>query len=162
MNTESTAEVVVRRSVRVPLDPARAFALFTDRMQDYWPKDHSIGGSPRAAIVLEPRAGGRWFERGEDGSECAWGRVGEWTPPGRLVLIWQLSAEWTYDPDLTTPVEIDFVAEAPGRTRVDLAHRHLERYGARAEAMRAAFEGPGAWQSILDSYAGEASRRTDR
>jgi hypothetical protein len=61
--------------VSVPLAQARAFELFTTRMTEFWPKEHSIGESELAEVVLEPRSGGRWFERGVDGSECQWGRV---------------------------------------------------------------------------------------
>jgi hypothetical protein len=73
MSTEPSTEIVVHRAVSVPLAPDRAFALFAERMSDWWPREHSIGTSAMERVVVEPRAGGRWFERGVDGTECQWG-----------------------------------------------------------------------------------------
>lgn len=153
MSSESAAEIVVRRSVTVPVDPDRAFELFTTQMGSFWPSEHSIGTAKMAEVVVEPRASGRWFERGVDGSEFLWGRVGAWEPPGRVVLVWQIGADWQFDPGLETEVEIAFSAETGGRTRVDLQHRHLERYGDSAEDMRVLFESPGAWEGTLSRFA---------
>lgn len=145
-------EVVVRRSVTVPLAAARAFDLFTTRMTDFWPSDHSIGESAIAEVVIEPGEGGRWYERGVDGQECPWGRVAHWAPPGRLVLLWQIDARWRYDPELRTEVEIDFVEEEPGRTRLDLVHRHLERYGDQAPVLEQILGSPSGWPGILGRF----------
>ena len=153
MSSEPTTEVVVRRSVSVPIDPAKAFELFTERMTEFWPSEHSIGTTDLAEVVIEPREGGRWFERGVDGSECPWGRVAQWTTPGRLVLMWQITAAWQYDPSFLTEVEVDFIDEGAGRTRVELAHRHLERYGEHADMMRQAFDSPGGWTGTLNGFA---------
>lgn len=157
MSTDSSTEIVVHRSVRVPLAPDRAFVLFTERMTEFWPPEHSIGTSAIAQVVVEPRTGGRWFERGVDGNECDWGRVGRWEPPGELALVWQIGANWTFDPDLETEVEVSFVPEAAGRTRVDLRHRHLERYGDQADAIRGIFGSPGGWNGILARFVDLAS-----
>lgn len=157
MGTESIPEVEVRRSVTVPLTPDRAFVLFTTRMTEFWPPEHSINDAAIAEVVVEPRAGGRWYERGADGSECTWGRVAEWEPPGRVVLLWQIGANWQYDPDLETEVEVTFTEETPGHTRLDLRHRHLERYGAQADAMYAVFDSPDGWAGTLDRLAEVAS-----
>lgn len=67
-------------------------------MIDFWPPEHSIGSSAIAQVVVEPRTGGRWFERGMDGNECDWGRVDRWEPRGELVLLWQIGVNWTFDP----------------------------------------------------------------
>lgn len=152
----STTEISVNRSVTVPLEPKRAFDLFTARMSEFWPAEHSIGTAKLAEVIVEPREGGRWFERGVDGSECPWGRIAAWEPPARVVLLWQIGADWRFDPELETEVEVTFTAEPDGRTRVGLEHRHLERYGEKAEAMRALFESPGAWEGTLARFAGLA------
>lgn len=143
----------VRRSVRVPADPARAFEVFTTKMARWWPPAYKIGPADRIDTVLEPKVGGRWYERDADGSECDWGRVIAWEPPTRLVLAWQIDGRFRYDPDLVTEVEVRFVADGPGATRVELEHRNLERYGEAAEAVRTAFDAPSGWQGVLDSYA---------
>jgi uncharacterized protein YndB with AHSA1/START domain len=103
-------------------------------------------------VVVEPRAGGRWFERAADGTECDWGGVIAYEPPARLVLAWQLDADFRYDPELVTEVELRFTAEGDG-TRVDLEHRDLERYGERREAVRQAIGGDGGWTALLAAYA---------
>ena len=64
MSTESAAAVEVARAVTVPLSQSRAFELFTARMTDFWPREHSIGAAEIAQVVVAPRVGGRWFERG--------------------------------------------------------------------------------------------------
>jgi len=146
----------VRRSIRVKAPPARAFDVFTTGMGRWWPRQHSINkGSPQQAVIMEPRAGGRWYERGEDGSECQWGRVLSWEPPSRVVLAWQINAQWQYDPGFETEVEIKFIADGTG-TRVELEHRDLERYGEQAETMRATFDSEGGWNGLLASFAGVA------
>jgi uncharacterized protein YndB with AHSA1/START domain len=143
----------IRRQVTVPLGQAAAFDLFTARMTDWWPSDHHIGSAPIAEIVVEPREGGRWFTRHEDGSETATGYVALWDPPHRLAITWQIGADWKYDPNLVTTVEVGFVAEGDDRTRVELEHRDLENFGPQAEKMRATFDQPGAWTATLAAFA---------
>jgi hypothetical protein len=157
-NTVPSTEIVVHRTVSVPLAADRAFALFTERMSDWWPREHSIGSSAIAQVVVEPHTGGRWFERGVDGTECQWGRVARWEPPGELVLLWQIGTNWTFDPDLETEVEISFTTDtAGGSTLVELRHRHLERYGDQAETMRGVFDSLGGWTGILTRFVELAS-----
>jgi uncharacterized protein YndB with AHSA1/START domain len=58
-----------------------------------------------------------------DGVECEVGKVLVWDPPARLVLGWQLTPDWKFDPDLITVVEVRFIPEGGGATRVELEHR---------------------------------------
>jgi uncharacterized protein YndB with AHSA1/START domain len=146
-------ETAVRKSVTVDVPVDKAFRVFTDGMDGWWNRDHHIGSADIDHVVLEPRAGGRWYEVGVDGSECSWGRVLEWDPPGRLVLAWQISSNWQFDPDLLTTVEVRFVAVSPERTRVDLEHRDLDRFGDAEKEMRAAFDSGGGWKGLLDRFA---------
>lgn len=103
--------------------------------------------------VIEPRVGGRWFERGNDGSECDWGRVLVWEPPVRVVLAWQLDSEWHYNPELRTEVEVRFIAESAEATRVELEHRYLERLGDQGPVLREKIDAPGGWSALLGLYA---------
>jgi uncharacterized protein YndB with AHSA1/START domain len=107
--------------------------------------------------VIDPRAGGRWYECGDDGSTCDWGRVLSWQPPSRLVLSWDISADWLPDATLKTEIEVRFIAEGKDGTRVELEHRHLDRYGARRDEMRRIFESDMGWKGLLDAFADRAS-----
>ncbi len=151
MNESTITPAPVRKSIRVNAPVAKAFEVFTAGMSRWWPKGYSIGKSPMKDVILEPGVNGRWIERAEDGSECILGRVLAWEPPARFVLAWQISGEWTYDPDLVTEVEVRFIADGGG-TRVELEHRNLERFGAHAEAMRTAIDGPRGWPAFLELF----------
>ena len=52
------------------------------------------------------------------------------------MLAWQIDGSWKYNPGCVTEVEINFTALAAGQTRVDFEHRHLERLGQNAAAIR--------------------------
>jgi uncharacterized protein YndB with AHSA1/START domain len=138
----------VRKTVHVNATAQRAFDVFTVRMHDWTPPSHSLLAVPRTELHIEPRQGGRWYERGGDGSECDWGYVIAWEPPHRLVLAWQLDAQFRFNPDLVTEVETRFIVEGPNRTRVELEHRNLDRFGERAEAVRAALDSPEGWGTV--------------
>jgi hypothetical protein len=62
-----------KATVAMPIE--KAFAFFTESFGAWWPADYHIGQADMADAILEPREGGRWYERGTDGSECDWGRV---------------------------------------------------------------------------------------
>jgi uncharacterized protein YndB with AHSA1/START domain len=67
-------------------------------MGGWWPlASYKIGKANAVDAVIEPRVGGRWYERGDDGSTCQWGSVLAWEPHSRLVLSWDISADWQYD-----------------------------------------------------------------
>jgi uncharacterized protein YndB with AHSA1/START domain len=140
----------VRKSIRVTATPERAFEIFTKGMARWWNKQYSINKSPIKDIVIEPKVGGRWFERGEDGSECQWGKVLAWKPPSRLLLAWQITPSWIFDPKLLTEVDIRFIAESTG-TRLELEHR-VDGYGAAAEDMFKVFDAPNAWMELLERF----------
>jgi hypothetical protein len=143
-------------TVEAPIE--RAFAVFTEGFGGWWPASHHLGESELVDAIIEPRAGGRWYERNADGSECDWGHVIAWEPPRRVLLAWQLDADWRFDPDLVTEVEVRFEADGE-RTRVAFEHRHLERMGARAEEVRRSVDSPEGWRGILARYGEAAATR---
>jgi len=154
---DSGPAVSVRKTLTVNASVSHAFKVFTEKHGTWWPRNtHHIGAQIPETVIIEPRAGGRWFERAADGSECDWGKVLAWEPPGRLVLCWQLNTEWHYDPDLSTEVEVRFIAEGPRTTRVEFEHRNLERFGSKTEEMRRAFESEGGWTGILQGFVAAA------
>jgi uncharacterized protein YndB with AHSA1/START domain len=158
----------VRKSVTVEADPERAFEVFTARHGTWWPSTYHIGTSDYDTAVIEPFAGGRWYERGVDGAEADWGKVLVWEPPRRLVLAWQITPDFQFDRELVTEIEVRFEPIGPNQTRVDLEHRHFDRFGARAAEMRAIFDSggvPGApqgWAGILREFAAVAMSPGER
>ena len=86
MNLTRIRPAPVKKSLVVKATPERAFAVFTADIGRWWPPSHHIGGAPFKTAVLEPWVGGRWYEVGDDGSECQWGHVLAWHTPRRLVI----------------------------------------------------------------------------
>lgn len=144
----------VRKVVNVQAPPEVAWRVFTKQMGQWWPLAmYKIGKANAVDAIIEPQVEGRWYERGDDGSTCDWGSVLSWEPPTRLVLSWDITADWQYDPDLKTEVEVRFIAEGNDATRVELEHRKLDRYGARRDEMRHIFETGGDWGRLLATFA---------
>ena len=142
----------VAKSIVVNVSQERAFRVFTEGFNRWWPHAHHIGDAPIKKAVLEPRAGGRWYEIGEDDSECDWGQVKVYAPFAHLLLIWQINGDWRFDPAFETEVEVRFVVESSTRTRVELEHRNLERFGAKENAITDAFKSPQGWTGMLAEF----------
>ncbi len=161
---DAVQEAVVRKSIRVQAPIERAFSVFVEQMETWWPATHHIGKTPFEAIFVEPRVGGRWYERDVNGKLTDWGKVLAWDPPRRVSLSWHVGPghdqpEWVCDPDpaRASEVEIRFTAEGPRPPLVQLEHSKLERHGEGYQQLRAIFDGPGAWEHILELYAKAAT-----
>ncbi|PRX51422.1 uncharacterized protein YndB with AHSA1/START domain [Prauserella shujinwangii] len=145
----TTAGLEVRKSVVVEGTPERAFAVFTERPMDWWPPHHVLVRRPRVAITFEPRVGGRYYEVDAEGEEADWGRVLVWEPPHRLAMTWRVNGHWQrIGDDEASEIEVTFVPLDSGRTRVELAHLHLDRLGDTAEAMMRALDGPSPGETL--------------
>src|SRR5258705_226891 len=79
---------------------------------------NTTSGAVRWAVgVCDPGPAVAGKRRGADGREGGGGGATGGIPPARLVLVWQLSHEWQYDPKLETQVEVTFDAVSAGSTR---------------------------------------------
>jgi uncharacterized protein YndB with AHSA1/START domain len=148
----------VRRSIRVKATPERAFRVFAEQMDSWWPKSHHIGNSPMKGIVVEGRAGGAIYSVQEDGTNCPWASVIAWEPPHRFVFAWQVTPAWKYEPDIAcaSEVEVSFTPADDGTTLVELEHRYFERHGEGWETMRDAVGTEMGWNGMLALYAEQA------
>lgn len=147
-------EITVHKTVTVRVPLAVAFDVFIDL--GWWPvATHHLAQPAGSRLVLEPFVGGRWYELGPDGTETDWGTVLVFEPPHHLLVTWQFTPDWTYEPDPAHASEIDlrFTAQGPASTRVDHLHRHLERYGLAADRMHSIIDGPNGAGQPLAAYA---------
>ena len=135
--------------VACPVD--RAFDVWTARIGQWWPKDHTVSAEEDLTVVLEPRSGGRIFERRSGGLEHDWGEVTIWEPPTRLGYTWHLNR----DRSDATEVEIRFVPRGDDATVVQIEHRGWERLGAKGEAWRD--RNRGGWATLLPHFVAAAA-----
>lgn len=154
MNMHVIQAAPVRKSIVVQAPQARAFDVFARRFDTWWPRSHHIAKAEMKEAVIEPKKGGRWYEKGVDGSECDWGTVLAWEPPSRLVLRWMINSKFQPDETVESEVEVRFVAEGEGKTRVELEHRIV---AADAETLRAAVDAPQGWSGLLEIFANKAA-----
>lgn len=160
MANQVELDLRVFKSVRVKAPIERAWSVFVEQMETWWPATHHIGKTPFEAIFVEPRVGGRWYERTAEGQQCDWGTVLKWDPPHAVCFSWHVGPghdqpDWICDPDMAkaSELEIRFTAENAATTLIELTHSKLERHGEGAEQLRDLFDGPGAWGAILECFA---------
>src|SRR6266852_2659616 len=127
----------VRKTVRVKAPIAHAFEVFTGGLTRWWPFDHGVGKKPIQKVLMEPRLGGRWLEISEDGTETSVATITHWEPPHRLVMIWQINAQWKPDPAMKSEVDVRFGAEAGASMRKDV---------------------DGGWPGLIERFVQEAER----
>lgn len=149
------AAPTVRKELVVDAPLERAFAVFTERFGDFKPKEHNLLGAPIVTTTFEPRVGGHIYDTAEDGTECRWARVLVYEPPTRVVFSWDIGPTWQIeaDPANASEVEVRFSADGPGRTRIELEHRHLDRHGPGWEGVRMGVDSDGGWPLYLARYA---------
>jgi uncharacterized protein YndB with AHSA1/START domain len=104
---------------------------------------------------MEARLGGRWLEISEDGTETPVATITHWEPPHRLVLLWQINAQWKPDISMQSEVDVRFTPDGPNATHVELVHHKFETMGAEAGAsMRKDVDG--GWPGLIGRFAKEA------
>ena len=150
----TTTSTDVRRQITVATSPQRAFELFTNHMQQWWPPEHHVAAAPVVAMIVEPRVGGRLYDRCEDGSESAWGQVTHWDPPNGFAFAWMLTSTWQLETDVekASRVSVSFTAEGDN-TRVALVHSDFGRLSDGGQGMAEAVGAPEGWQLGLRSFA---------
>ena len=136
----------LRLSFVVDRSAAHAFDVWTHDIARWWPADHTATAEEDLTVVLEPRVGGRLFERTTDGREVDWGEILAWEPPDRFVYTWHLKRDRVD----ATEVEIRFHPISPASTRVEIEHRGWERLGSDGPTWRD--RNRGGWDSLLPHY----------
>lgn len=147
----------VRKTIRVKAPIAHAFAVFTSGLTRWWPHDHGVGKKPIEKVLMEPRLGGRWLEISKDGTETPVATITHWEPPHRLVLLWQINAQWKPDLTMKSEVDVRFTADGPNATNVELVHHKFETMGADAGASMRKDVDRG-WPGLVERFAAEAER----
>jgi uncharacterized protein YndB with AHSA1/START domain len=151
----SPSETAVRFSVTVNVDIETAFRVFTEQMTSWWPPEHHINDAPMLAAILEPRAGGRWYELGTDGSECEWGVVLAYDPPHHVAVSWHLDGDFErFEPDMrrSSRVDVRFRSQDDGTTEVLLEHSGLDHHGPSWRRLRDAISSPDGWREHLRRF----------
>lgn len=145
--------VVVARKVNATREAA--FAAFVDRLGTWWPRDLTWAGANLVEIGVEPKMGGRAFERAAGGTVQVWGTVLSVLRPEHIVIAWQIKMDRSPEPSPATASRIDvrLVALDPETTEVVIVHRDFPRHGEGWEAYRAAMGGKDGWPRLIGLYA---------
>lgn len=151
----------VHKIIQVKAPIAHAFDVFTAGLTRWWPPNHGIGPKPMAKVLMEPKLGGRWLEFAEDGTETVVATIIDWDRPRRLVLRWQVNAQWKPDSAMRSEVDVRFTADDPQTTTVELLHHKFETMGPQ-DGASIRKDVAGGWPNMLDRFAAEAAGTAPR
>ena len=120
----------------------QAFATYTGRIGEWWDPRYTADAETVETVTIEPRIGGRVFERHRDGRELDWGEVTDWQPGRRLIHTFALAQ----DPAHPSEVAAEFVPNGDACT-VRFSH------GGWTEANVSDRQKFGDWPVLLDRFA---------
>lgn len=158
-----------RATILIRADPASVFRLFTEDIDRWWRSGLAYRvGKDRSMLHLEPKVGGRIYERfnlrhaGDDVKServVQTGTITHWEPPHRLCFEWRAV---NFKPGETTYVEVRF-DPSPSGTLLTLTHSgwsniradHPARHG---DPVGVFLRGLGMWWgSLLHSLRAQAT-----
>lgn len=149
----------VRASLIVAQPVDRTFECFVREFGRWWPLPYTYSQDRFQTAEIEPRKGGRWFERDNDGNETSWGEIRAYEPPSRIVAAFAISPMRRPEPaEKASEVEFRFRSEGAARTRLELEHRDFARHGEEGEQLREGMASRQGWPLILACFAREAAR----
>ena len=145
----------LQRSVEVKAPQKRAFEVFVHHFHEWWPSEYTWSQDVLEVIAIEPKQGGRCYERGPNGFECDWGRVIEFDPPNAIVFTWQIGPNREPVPDQgkASIVEVHFKDQGENQTDVQVNHHSFSRHGEQWQQYIAGLGSPQGWSWLLDKYA---------
>jgi uncharacterized protein YndB with AHSA1/START domain len=151
---ETGGKELLVMSRKVPVSPDRAFAVFVDGLDGWWPRDATWGGDQVETIGIDPRVGGRCYERTRDGAEAVWGTVLTVSRPNHIVFAWQIRPDRSPEPNeaAASRVDVRFTASGPAATDVVIVHRDFPRHGEGWEAYRRAMGAANGWPRLMGLY----------
>lgn len=86
----------VNEKIDIVADRVTVFNVYVNRIDEWWPRrgdryrySFAPESTAPAHIRFEPRAGGRFYEVFEDGSEYDIGSVETYDPPNEFVYTWR-------------------------------------------------------------------------
>ena len=135
----------IEKTQTVPLTPSDAFALFTENMDTWWPKDPFSVTGATSTVTFPNHNGGDIIETGADGSTNIWGTISAYDPGTFLAFSWHPGR----GPEEATMVTVSFTETADG-TRCDLTHGGFEILGETADAVSASYLS--GWDLVLGRY----------
>lgn len=133
-------------SLELACSADHAFDTFTQKTEVWWPREHTVSADPKADIVLEPKLGGRLFERTSAGEVHEWGEITTWEPKRRFCYTWHIH----WDASDATDIEITFTDTGGASSRVDIVHSGWERLGGDGE--RWVKRNRAGWDGILPDF----------
>jgi hypothetical protein len=136
--------------------PVEAFDTWTRRISIWWPKQHTRSRELDAYVVLEPKVGGRLFERTPNGEEFHWGSVTAWDRPHHFGYRWHI----TSPQDEATQVEVRFADVGDGTTLVTILHSGFDRLGDKGLPRREA--NLSYWETLVPAFINACERHNTR
>lgn len=137
----------VVKTLEIKRSAEDAFRIYVHEAVKWWPlASHALSPENNTKAidhVVEPRVGGRVYERAEDGREFEWGEVLAYEPGRRFAMTWQLGRPR----DMSGEVEVRFDPIGDHACRLTLTHTGWERLGDKAREMREGYNQ--GWDSVL-------------
>ena len=124
----------IKKKLTVPLTADEAFALFTDEIDTWWPKDPFSVKGAKSKVVFANHKDGKIIEESEDGEAIIWGTIIAYDPGTYLAFTWHPGR----DASEATVVEVRFTQTEAG-TRCDLTHGGFEILGPTADAVSTSY-----------------------